>query len=157
MQEVLTTKKPWVLLIFVLVAINAIVALGAATGMKTAPLDQGSTQGTIFSLPEAEPTTPTSTVNPYATQTFSMAAFLLLVLDVLILYGMYKGMVWTWWLLTFTTLSTLVTAIFGYTNGETIAVLPFVVNLVMVAALLKKEVVSEFRPQLHIIPKDGLW
>jgi hypothetical protein len=157
MQEMITTKKPWVLLIFVLVAINAIVAIGAVMGTET-PLDDASTQGTIFALPEAEPTTPADTVNPYAAEnTINAAAFMLLILDVLVLYGLYKGMVWTWWLLIFTTLSTLATAVFGLVNGTAIAVIPLVLNLVMFAALVKREVVGEYRPQLHILPKDGLW
>jgi len=152
MTEILTTKKPWVLLVFALAAINAIIAFGAMIGTDVPMIGELSTQTTIFAVPQ----TTSTAASPSATA-LNMGAFFVLILDLVILYGLYKGQTWTWWLLTFTSLSALTFAIFGMLQGTALGVLPFLVNLVLVAALLKKEVITEFKPRLNIIPESGIW
>jgi len=158
---VVSTDKPWTMLVFVLVAINAIVALSSLVGVST-PLDSFTTQPSMF-IPDIEPaTTLPQGVDPQAlpsaaTTTINGAAILLLALNMLILYGLTKGHVWSWWLLTFTALTSVIVAVIGAISGEPLSFIPFVVNVVMVAALLKKEVVQTYKPQLQILPQDGVW
>jgi hypothetical protein len=152
MADVITTRKPWVLLVFALLVINTIVALGAVAGMET-PIDLFQTDTTYLPIdaqvaPAAEP----GVVAP-----INIAAFMLLVLDIIMLWGLSQGHTWVWWMLTFTSIFAVITGIFGFIAGQPIAVITFVLNIVLIAALLKKEVVTEFNPNLHILPKDGVW
>lgn len=156
---VVSTNKPWTMLVFALVAINGIVALGAVAGMET-PLDQLANQPDMLlpDMPEANTEPVAGQYTPQSgTAVISGAAILLLALNCLILYGLAKGHVWSWWLLTFISIATMVGAVIGMVSGAGIMLLPFIVNVVMLAALLKKEVVQTYKPQLEILPQDGVW
>jgi hypothetical protein len=152
MADVITTRKPWVLLVFALLVINTIVALGAVAGMET-PIDLFQTDTTY--LPIDEQVAPAA--EPGVVAPINIAAFMLLVLDIIMLWGLSQGHTWVWWMLTFTSIFAVITGIFGFIAGQPIAVITFVLNIVLIAALLKKEVVTEFNPNLHILPKDGVW
>lgn len=149
-KEVLTTKKPWVLLVFVLMAVNAIVALTAAFGIAGNPLNAFATQPGGMLM--------TGALAPSAdTTAFNLAGLLLLALDVIILYGLWQGHVWSWYLLMFTTAASLVTALLGAVSGTAVDFIPLLINVVMLAALVKKEVINEYQPDLKVLPAEGLW
>lgn len=153
MGNVLTTKKPWAFLVFVLCAVNAIVALTAVMGVQT-PLDQAATGQSI--VPMAEEQAPTEGV---PTATLSGAAILSLALWVIVLYGLWQGHTWSWWLLSFNAIIAVATAVIGLISGQgfAIGVVTFIVNLVLIAALLHKQTVQTYEPELNILPKDGVW
>jgi len=152
MAQIITTQKPWVLLVFALLVISTIVTLGAVAGMET-PLDLFQTDTTY--IPIDTQVAPATEVGAVAT--INIAALMLLVLDILMIWGFTQGHTWVWWMLTFTSIFAVITGIFGFIAGQPIAVITFVLNIILVAALLKREVITEFNPNLHIIPKEGLW
>ena len=149
-NHILTTQKPWVLLVFALVAINTIVALTTAFGVAGNPLDALATQPTMF-IPA------TATTSGAEGTTLGLAGILLLALDVIVLYGLSQGHVWSWYLLFFVTAAALVTALLGAVSGTPLNFIPLVINVVMLAALLHKEVIREFNVDLKILPADGVW
>lgn len=152
MANIITTQKPWTLLVFALLVINTVVALGAVAGMET-PLDLFQTDTTY--IPIATQLAPAA--EPGAVATINIAALMVLVLDIIMLWGLSQGQTWVWWMLTFTSIFAVIAGIFGFIAGQPIAVITFVLNIVLVAALLKREVITEFNPNLHILPKSGLW
>ena len=150
----ITTNKPWVLLVFALLAINTIVALGAVAGMET-PLDMFQTDTTY--MPIDAQFAPAAGENGYTASAINVAAFMVLILDIIMLWGLYQGHTWVWWMLTFTSIFAVIAGIFGFLAGQPVAVLTFILNLILVAALLKRDVVTEFKPNLKILPNEGLW
>lgn len=148
---VVTTKKPWTMLVFVLVAINAICALTLLMGIAN-PLDVIATQPTGLAMPSAVATTQST-----GTAALNIGALFLLILNVIVLYGLVKGHVWSWWLLTFATLISVGGALIGAVTGTALAILPLIINVVMMLALLKKEVIQTYDPKLNILPKNGVW
>jgi hypothetical protein len=153
MANVLSTNKPWALLVFALCALNAIVAFTAVAGMET-PLDQLATGQSI--VPMAEEQAPTQGA-PVAT--ISGAAILSLALWVIVLYGLWQGHAWSWWLLSFNAIIAVATAVIGLISGQGLAIgiVTFIVNLVLIAALLHKQTVGVYEPNLKILPADGVW
>ena len=151
MEHILTTDKPWVLVIFALVCINIIGGVAALAGVAN-PLAIVETSDSIFmpALPAATPSATGATV-------IDMAVVLSLALWVVIAYGVAKAMTWTWWLLTFQTIVTLITGVLGFLTAQPVAIISFVVYILLFAALFKKEVVAIFNPNLKILPKAGLW
>lgn len=154
-SNILTTKKPWVLLVFALVIINTIVAITSLAGIAGNPLDQIATQPGM--LIPASVTATTAGATPGPTTAINGAALLLLLLNVIILFGLSQGHVWSWYLLMFATATSLVGAAVGLATGQAFAILPFVVNVIMLAALLHRQVVAAFEVVLRILPKDGIW
>jgi len=154
MANVLTTKRPWALLVFALCAINAIVAFTVIAGINN-PLDQIATGQSI--IPANAEVTTSTTGAPVATITG--AAILSLALWIVVLYGLWQGHTWSWWLLTFNAIIAVATAVIGLVSGAGIGVgvLTFIVNLVLIAALLHKQTVETYEPELKILPKDGVW
>jgi hypothetical protein len=150
-NTILTTKKPWVLLVFGLVAISAIVSFTSAFGIAGNPLNDYATQPGNMYVP--------ASVTPAATgaTVLNIAALLLLALNVIILYGLSQGHVWSWYLLMFSTSASVVTAVIGAVSGQPLGILTLVINVVMLAALLKKEVVQELNVELKVLPADGVW
>jgi hypothetical protein len=149
-KDIITTKKPWVLLVFVLMAINAVVALTAAFGIAGNPLNALATQPGGMLM--------TGAIAPSAdTTAFNLAGLLLLALDVIILYGLWQGHVWSWYLLMFTTAASIVTALLGAVSGTAVDFIPLIISVVMLAALVKREVIDEYKPDLKIIPAQGVW
>jgi hypothetical protein len=148
-NKTLTMKKPWVLLVFVLMAINTIVALTGAFGIAGNPLDALATNPASMLVAGGATTS--------AAGGMSVFAMLLLALDVIILYGLSQGHVWSWYLLLFVTAASVIAALVGAVTGTALDFIPLVINVVMLAALLKKEVIGEFQPDLKIIPADGVW
>lgn len=152
MKHILTTNKPWILLIFALAVVN-IIGLLFALGGYANPLAIIDTSNTIF-MPSVITTTPSATG---ATAAINMVVLLSLALWVVIAYGISQGHTWTWWLLTFQTIITLVAGVLGFLTAQPVVLIPFIVNLVIFAALFKKETVAEFDPNLKILPANGLW
>jgi hypothetical protein len=159
---VLSTKKPWAMLVFVLVAVNAFVALTSLAGFET-PLDQISTSSIADSVVAPMDTDTTVEVaegeNPYtggAGMNIAAAPILSLILWVLILYGLAKAHTWAWWLLAFSSILAVATAVVGVLAGtglEMGLVLLFV-NILMIAGLFHRQTIQIFRPNLKIVP-DG--
>ena len=152
-NHILTTRKPWVLLVFALVAINAIVAFTSAFGIAGNPLEPLATQPATYLPSVATP----AAVEGAPAAAINIASLLLLALNVIILYGLSQGHVWSWYLLMFATASSIVTAIIGAVSGQPLGIIALVVNVVMLAALLKKEVVQELNVDLKILPAQGVW
>jgi len=50
-----------------------------------------------------------------------------------------------------------VVSLLGVVAGSAINFIPLLVNVVMLAALVKKEVINEYQPDLKILPAEGLW
>ena len=148
MEHILTTKKPWILLIFALVAISIIGALVALAGVNN-PLSP-VTMGQSLIMPNV-PATPSATVP--GTFVLSGAIVLSLALWIIIAYGVAKGQTWTWWLLAFQTILALVNTVFGFLTAQPLAIIPVIVYVLLFAALFKKETVEAFEPNLKIIPK----
>jgi len=151
-NHILSTQKPWVLLVFALAAINAIVAFTGAFGIAGNPLNDLATQPGAMFIP--------ASLTPAATSPapgLAIAGVMLLALNVIILYGLSQGHVWSWYLLMFATAASLVTALIGAVSGTPLAIIPLVVNVVMLAALLKKEVIGELNVDLKILPANGVW
>lgn len=156
MEYTLSTKNPWVLLIFALVAVAIIGALASLMGISNplSPITLGHSliQPTVAATPSAAVP---------GTLALNSAVVLSLALWVVIAYGIYKAQTWTWWLLTFQTILALVNTVFGFLTAQPIAIVSLVVYIVLFAALFKKETVEFFQPNLKIIPqltgKEYLW
>ena len=152
----LSTKKPWAMLVFVLVAVNAVVALTALAGVPT-PLDEIASEQTIIPIGGGELAPAEANGVPGAASAAVGAAILSLALWVIIAYGLSQGHTWAWWLLTFSAVIAVGTGILGFVTGEAIAIITLIVNVVLIAALLHKQTVAIFGPKLSIIKPDGLW
>jgi len=148
MEHNLTTNKPWTLLLFALAVINIIGILCVLGGVDN-PIAMLETTDTIYM--------PSVTVAPATTDALDIMVVLSLALWVIIAYGIAMSHTWTWWLLAFQTIVTLVTGVLMFLTGQPVAIVGFIIQLVMFAALFKREVVSEFSPKLTILPPDGLW
>jgi len=148
-NQVITMEKPWVLLVFVLMVLSTIVALTTAFGIAGNPLNGYIANPTSLLVPGA--------TGASATGALDVMALLLLALDVIILYGLSQGHVWSWYLLFFVTVASIVVSLVGVISGSAINFIPLLVNVVMLAALVKKEVINEYQPDLKILPADGLW
>lgn len=148
-KQILSTQKPWVLLVFVLMVLSTIVALTSAFGIAGNPLSDYIASPTNLLVPGA--------TGVSATGGLDMLALLLLALDVIILYGLSQGHVWSWYLLFFVTAASIVVSLLGVVAGSAINFIPLLVNVVMLAALVKKEVINEYQPDLKILPAEGLW
>ncbi len=151
---VLTEKQPWAMLVFVLVAINAIVALTSIAGVET-PLDALATEQSVVPIEEDEGATP---AGGEMSSALNGAAILSLALWVFVLYGLAQGHTWAWWLLTFSAIVMVATSLIAMVMGTAaIGIVTLVVNILMLAALVHKQTIGVFRPRLSIIPEDGLW
>jgi len=148
-NKVLTMEKPWVLLVFVLMAINTIVAFTGAFGIAGNPLNALATNPASMLVVGGATTS--------AAGSMSIWAVMLLVLDVIILYGLSQGHVWSWYLLFFVTAASVIAALVGAITGTVLDFLPLIINVVLLAALVKKEVIEEYQPDLKIIPAEGVW
>ena len=154
-NTILTTKKPWVLLIFALVIINTIVAITSLAGIAGNPLDQIATQPGM--LIPASVTATTAGATPAPTAAINGVALLLLLLNVIILFGLSQGHVWSWYLLMFATATSILGAFIGLASSQPLSILPLVVNVIMLAALIHRQVVEAFNLDLRVLPKDGVW
>jgi len=78
---------------------------------------------------------------------------LILLLDILVIYGLYYVQTWSWWLLFFysiyTVLSNIATILQGDATSQTFVY--FLVNLILLGVLTKKETIEEYRPNLTYI------
>jgi len=148
-NKILTMEKPWVLLVFVLMVINTIVAFTGAFGIAGNPLNALATNPASMLVVGGATTS--------AAGSMSIWAIMLLVLDVIILYGLSQGHVWSWYLLFFVTAASVIAALVGAITGTVLDFLPLIINVVLLAALVKKEVIEEYQPDLKIIPADGVW
>ena len=121
-------EKPWVLVIFALVAIHAFYAflasIGAVTGLTSITTELGT-----------------------ATWMF------LLAMDLLILYGLYEGHAWSWWLLLFTGILGVLRGIANMILGsiQPIGVVYFLGCILLLLALTKKETLEEYKPNTAFI------
>jgi hypothetical protein len=152
-NTILTTNKPWVLLVFVLAFAGTLVALTSAFGIAGNPLNN-------YVAPPASGLVTSSVATASVSAGFSAAAILLLALDVIILYGLSQGHVWAWYLLLFTVAASVVFTVIGAVTGEaftTVSIIALIVNVVMLAALLHRQVIKEYNVDLKIIPSDGVW
>lgn len=159
---VISTKRPWAMLVFILVAVNAIVSFTSMVGVET-PLD-GITTSSIADdvVPETEMTTETEAetqdVNPYGggvEMNIAAASIVSLALWALILVGFTKAHTWAWWLLAFSSILAIATAVVGVlagTGAEVGLVLLFV-NVLMIAGLFHRDTIRLFKPNLKIIPE----
>lgn len=149
---VFSSDKPWALLVFVLVAINALVALTAVAGVET-PLDMFATEQSVIPIGDEG-------AAPAGEMSASIgAAVLSLALWVVILYGLSQGHTWAWWLLAFSAIVVLLGAIAAVLTGTgaALGLVSVLVNLLMFAALFHKQTVSIFRPRITPLPESGLW
>jgi hypothetical protein len=141
------------MLVFVLVAINAIVALTSIAGVET-PLDALATEQSVVPI-ENEGATP---AGEEMSSALNGAAILSLALWVFVLYGLAQGHTWAWWLLTFSAIVMVATSLIAMVMGTAaVGIITLVVNILMLAALVHKQTIGVFRPRLSMIPEDGLW
>lgn len=156
MEHILETKRPWILLIFALVAISIIGCLATLAGVSN-PLSP-VTMGASLLNPSVAATPSSAAPGAVA---LDMAVVLSLALWVVIAYGVAKGQTWTWWLLAFQTILALVNTVFGFLTAQPLAIISVVVYIVLFAALFKRETIEAFQPNLKIIPqitgKEYLW
>ena len=79
--------------------------------------------------------------------------YAVLILDLFILYGLYEGQTWSWWLLLFVgvyqTLAGLYTLVAGTATGE--AIVTWLLYVVLLIALTKKEAIAEYKPNTTYI------
>jgi hypothetical protein len=158
---VVSSKKPWAMLVFVLVAVNAIVALTAVLGVST-PLDALATSsiadGVVVPM-DAESAPVQEGTNPYASSGsgIALAPILALFLWIIILFGLYSGHQWAWWLMAFSAIFAVVTAIVGFIAGvgAGMGLLLLLVNVLLILGLFHRQSVEIYRPTLSFVKKSG--
>jgi len=78
---------------------------------------------------------------------------LILLLDILVIYGLYYTQAWSWWLLLFysiyAVLGNIATILQGDATSQTF--IYFLLNIILLGALTKKETIDEYRPNLTYI------
>jgi len=86
--------------------------------------------------------------------TFETPQLLLILLaDILVLYGLYYAQTWSWWLLLFysiyAVLGNIATILKGDATTQTFVY--FLLNIILLGALTKRETIDEYRPNLTYI------
>jgi len=86
--------------------------------------------------------------------TFETPQLLLILLaDILVLYGLYYAQTWSWWLLLFysiyAVLGNIATILQGDATTQTFVY--FLLNIILLGALTKRETIDEYRPNLTYI------
>jgi len=86
--------------------------------------------------------------------TFETPQLLLILLaDILVLYGLYYAQTWSWWLLLFysiyAVLGNIATILKGDATTQTFVY--FLLNIILLGALTKRETIDEYRPNLVYI------
>jgi len=86
--------------------------------------------------------------------TFETPQLLLILLaDILVLYGLYYAQTWSWWLLLFysiyAVLGNIATILQGDATTQTFVY--FLLNIILLGALTKRETIDEYRPNLVYI------
>ena len=86
--------------------------------------------------------------------TFETPQLLLILLaDILVLYGLYYAQTWSWWLLLFYSIygviQNIATILQGDATTQTFAY--FLLNIILLGALTKRETIDEYRPNLVYI------
>ena len=77
---------------------------------------------------------------------------LMLLVDVLVLYGLYYAQAWSWWLLFFGSIYGVIHNIATMLQGATPQTFVFLLlNLILLGALTKRETIDEYRPNLTYI------
>ena len=78
---------------------------------------------------------------------------LILLVDILVLYGLYYAQTWSWWLLLFysiyAVLGNIATILQGDATTQTFVY--FLLNIILLGALTKRETIDEYRPNLVYI------
>jgi len=75
---------------------------------------------------------------------------LILLLDILVLYGLYYTQAWSWWLLFFYSIYAILGNIAIILQGEATSqtFIYFLLNIILLGALTKKETIEEYKPNL---------
>jgi len=78
---------------------------------------------------------------------------LILLLDILVIYGLYYTQAWSWWLLFFYSIYAILCNIATILQGDatTQTFVYFLLNLILLGVLTKKETIEEYRPNLTYI------
>jgi len=78
---------------------------------------------------------------------------LVLLLDILVIYGLYYTQAWSWWLLFFYSIYAILCNIATILQGDatTQTFVYFLLNLILLGVLTKKETIEEYRPNLTYI------
>jgi len=86
--------------------------------------------------------------------TFETPQLLLILLaDILVLYGLYYAQTWSWWLLFFYSIYGVIQNIATILQGDatTQTFVYFLLNIILLGALTKRETIDEYRPNLTYI------
>jgi len=78
---------------------------------------------------------------------------LILLLDILVIYGLYYTQAWSWWLLLFYSIYGVIQNIATILQGDATSqtFIYFLLNIILLGALTKKETIDEYRPNLTYI------
>ena len=97
----------------------------------------------IFGITQPDQTIPMLTVR---------YTILIIVFDIILLYALYNGHTWAWWLLLFGSIFGVINIVAAMAAGTvTGGILFFVIYIVLLLCLTKKETIDEYKPRTVII------